>query len=192
MDTTYLPVTWQHYQDLSQEMAADILDRKGPRPQKIVAIGRGGLTLGHLLSDFLRIPIASITIQSYTDIKTQGEVKITEKLGSTIAGQHILLVDDIADTGKTLIRATKYLARFHPASIATATMFYKPHCTVKPDVFAEETDRWILLPFEVTEWITTFTGKMKTEGKSEEDIMRFLHELGYTDHQIAFVKKYYP
>lgn len=169
-------------------MAEIILkDPQGPYDE-IVAIARGGLTLGHLMSDYLRIPISSITIQSYTDIQEQGQVKITAGLAKIIKDKKILLVDDIADTGKTLVRATAYLSEFHPSSIATATMFYKPHCSVKPTYYAEETGKWILLPFEVTEWVYTFTKKMTADGKSPEEIFIFLQSLGYTKEQITFVQ----
>jgi len=54
-------------------------------------------------------PICSITIQSYTDIQKQGEVNITAGLKKRIRDKEILLVDDIADSGKTLKRAIGYL-----------------------------------------------------------------------------------
>jgi len=168
-----------------------IADHEKESFDEIVAIGRGGLSVGLILSDYLRIPICSITIQSYTDIKKQGVMKVTEKLGRTIQGKHILLVDDNADSGKTFIRALHYLANFHPMSITTASIFYKPWSTFRPDYFAKQTKRWILFPHEVTEWIFTFTQKMEKEGKSQEEILAFLKKLGYTDPQIQFVRRYY-
>lgn len=190
MKSTYLSVSWKEYHVLSQKIAAAILAHEKPF-DIIVAIGRGGLTFGHLLSDFLRIPISSITIQSYTDIKKQGEVHITAGLASRITDNQVLLVDDIADTGTTLKRATSYLRRFRPARITTATLFYKPHSNVRPDYFAKLTTRWILQPFEVTEWIYTFTQKMTKEGKSKVDIQAFLEKLGYTHDQIMFVRRHH-
>ena len=186
----YLPVSWQTYHSFAQKLAATILDN-GTHADEIIAISRGGLTLGHLLSDFLRIPICSITIQSYVDIQRQGEVQITAGLKKQIRNKKILLVDDIADTGKTLKRAMSYLKRFHPASITTVTMFYKPHSHVRPDYFASITTKWILQPFEVTEWVYTFTHKMEAEGKSKKEIQNLLESLGYTDDQIAFVRRHY-
>lgn len=189
-DHQYLSVAWQEYHALTQSIADQILSHEAPFAT-IIAIGRGGLTFGHLLSDFLRIPICSITIQSYTDIKKQGEVKITEGLSSRIGGKRVLLVDDIADSGATLKRATSYLRRFRPQSITTATLFYKPHSTIRPDYYAKQTDLWILQPFEVTEWITTFSNNMKKEGATEKAIQSFLRGLGYTDEQIAFVRRHF-
>ena len=191
MEIQYLSVSWEQYHSLALKMAATMLGHEKHKFDEIVAIARGGLTLGHLFSDYLRIPISSITIQSYTDIQEQGLVKITAGLSKIIKDKKILLVDDIADTGKTLIRATSYLAEFDPSSITTATMFYKPHCSVLPDYFAQQTDKWILLPFEITEWIYTFTQKMTKEGKSKREIQEFLTSLGYTEDQIKFVRKHH-
>lgn len=191
MADQYLPVTWNEYHSLCQLLAEKILSTNTPLDE-IVAIARGGLSLGLMLTDFLQKPISTITIQSYTDIKKQGVIKITSKLGKSIRDKNILLVDDIADSGKTFTRAVSYLGALHPKSITTAALFYKPHSSFLPDFFAKETDRWILLPHEVTEWISTFTKQMKKESKSNTDRQAFLKQLGYADDQIAFVTKYYP
>lgn len=190
MATHYLPISWKTYHTTAQKLAATILDHDGSHDE-IVAISRGGLTLGHLLSDYLRIPICSITIQSYEDIQKQGEVQIVAGLKRRIRDKKILLVDDIADSGKTLKRAMGYLKRFHPASLTTVTMFYKPQSKVRPDYFAEVTTKWVLQPFEVTEWVYTFTKKMEADGKSKKEIQDFLLSLGYTGNQIAFVRRHY-
>lgn len=190
MADQYLSVTWNEFHSLSLLLAEQILKNKKP-VDEIVAIARGGLSLGLILTDFLQKPISTITIQSYSDIKKQGLVQITSKLGKSIRGKNILLVDDIADSGKTFRRAISYLRAFRPNSTTTASLFYKPHSTFMPDFFAKETDRWILLPHEVTEWVKTFTEKMQSEGKSKKSIQTFLTSFGYTDSQIAFVQQYY-
>ncbi|MEK7543717.1 MAG: phosphoribosyltransferase family protein [Patescibacteria group bacterium] len=186
----YLPVTWNEFHSLSLLLAEQILEHKTPIDE-IVAIARGGLSVGLILTDFLQKPISTITIQSYTDIQKQGELTITSKLGKQIRGKHILLVDDIADYGKTFKRAIRYLKTFHPASITTAALFYKPHSVYKPDFYAKQTSAWILQPHEVTEWVTTFTTTMMKEGKSKADIRAFLIHLGYTTNQIEFVNNHY-
>lgn len=186
----YLPVSWIEYHTLAQKLAATILSDKKPYDE-IVAIARGGLTLGHLLSDFLRIPISTITIQSYTDIQTQGNVTITKKIQGSIAGKRVLLVDDVADSGKTIQRAVSYLRHLNPKQVTTVTMFYKPRSVVRPDYFARQTTRWILFPYEPTEMILLITKQLAEEGKSKSEIQRFLESLGYTADQIAFARKYH-
>ncbi len=190
MAISYLPVSWQEYHDYAQKLAEEILTKDGP-VDEIVAISRGGLTSGHLLSDLLRVPISTFTIQSYTDIQSQGEVKITAGLQTSIEGKHVLLVDDVSDTGKTLIRALEYLKDFKPKKITTATMFYKPHSVYKPDFYAQQTSKWILFPYEPAEMITLIYNGLRKEGKSEEEIIAFLKRLDYTPDRIGFVKKFH-
>ena len=190
METQYLPIDWTTYHDLTRKLAASVLSHASKIDQ-IVAISRGGLSLGHILSDFLRIPVATFTIQSYTDIQNQGEIKIIEPLKSPIRSKHILLCDDVSDTGKTFRRALVYLKRFKPERITTVSMFYKPHSVYRPDFFAKETSKWILFPYEPTEMILAITKSMEKEGKSKADIQKKLMSLGYTTDQIRFVRKYY-
>lgn len=190
MVTQYLPITWNQYHTLARKLAISILSQSQP-VNKIVAISRGGLTLGHVLSDFLRIPISTISIQSYTDIQTQGEITITAKLQTPIRNKRILLVDDVADSGKTLKRAVSYLRKLGPTDITTATMFYKPHSVYRPDIYAKLTKKWILFPYEPTEMIYLITKTMTSEKKTKAQIQQFLEHLGYTDSFIAFVRKHH-
>jgi uncharacterized protein len=186
----YLPVKWSEYHLLTQKLAATILSC-GHKYDEIVAISRGGLTLGHLLSDLLHLSICTFAIQSYTDIKTQGEVIITQPLSKPINDKNVLLVDDVADSGITLKRAVSYIEQFKPAKITIVTMFFKPRSTFRPDFFAEQTTKWILFPYEPTEMIKLISHKMKEEGKNKAQIQTYLEKLGYSDSQIAFTRKYY-
>jgi len=186
----YLPVSWKTYHETAQKLAATVLDHTEPIDQ-IVAISRGGLTLGHLLTDLLRIPISIITIQSYTDIQTSGEAILTAKLQNSIKHKHILLVDDVSDSGKTMRRATKYVTRAGAKKITTVTMFYKPHSVFRPDYFARLTTKWIIFPYEPIEMILLISKQMQTGGKSKADIQRLLEKLKFTDDQISFVRRHY-
>jgi hypothetical protein len=190
MSIQYLSVSWETYHDLAYRLAATIITHT-PQENHIVAISRGGLTLGHILSDFLRVPIATFSIQSYTDIKTHGVVRITEPLKTNINGKSILLVDDVADTGTTLKRAVSYLKQFHPKSITTVTMFYKPKSIIRPDYFAGQTSKWIIFPYEPTESILSITRIMEKDGKTKRDIQDKLQKLGFTEKQIRFTRKYF-
>lgn len=190
MVTRYLPISWKEYHILARKLAASILDQSGHFDQ-IVAISRGGLTLGHVLTDFLRIPIATITIQSYSDIQTQGAVQLTAKLPTPIKGKRILLVDDVADSGKTLKRAVSYLRRLGPANITTVTMFYKSRSVFRPDFFGAITNKWILFPYEPIEMILLLTHQLENEGKTKAHIQVFLEKLGFADAEIAFARKHH-
>jgi len=190
MSIQYLSVSWEEYQELTRKISASILSHS-PHVNQIVAIARGGLTFGHLCSDFLRIPIATMAIQSYTEIQKRGAITITEPLKTDIRGKHVLLVDDVADSGKTLKRATTYVKSFGPKSVTVATIFYKPRSVFRPDYFAKQTNKWILFPYEPTEMILLITKSMEKEGKTKSEIQSFLYSLGYTITYIRHVRKYF-
>lgn len=190
MESPYLLVDYKTYHTLARKLGASLFSEK-TQFNEIVAISRGGLTLGHLLSDLLRIPISTITIQSYTDIQKQGEVKLTTKLQSPVKNKNIVLVDDVADSGKTLERAKKYLKHLLPKSITTVTLYYKTHSVIRPDYFARITDKWIIFPYESTEMVYLISNELYAKGKTKAQIQSYLEKLGFTPDEIAFVRRHH-
>lgn len=184
----FLPVTWPSYFEYVTGIAGRISLLKD-KPDRIIGIARCGLTLGHLLSDLLGIPVSVVGVSSYSGVNIQGKLKLTDKLTAKIQGKHVLVVDGISDSGKTLRYVSRYLSRFGPRRISTATIFVKPRTSFIPDFYADRTDKWILFPYESAEWITYFFETMRKEGKDATAIETFLFSLGYTEEQIAFVKK---
>lgn len=190
MSISYFPVSWNEYHTLARKLSAGILS-SGSQFDKIVAISRGGLTLGHLLTDFLRIPISTLAIQSYNDIQKQGVVKIIDTFKASIKGQNIILVDDISESGKTFKRAVLYLAKLQPKSITTVAMFYKPWSGFRPDYFAKQVKKWVIFPYELTETVLSISKKMQKQGKTKAQIQALLEKLNFSKEEIAFVRKHY-
>jgi len=186
----FLPIFWNKYDELVRKLASNII-RSNIQLDRIIGISRCGLTLGHVLSDLLQLPVSILGLKSYVDIQKQGYMQITQRLGTVIKNENILLVDGIADSGKTLTFATQVLKRCKPCSISTATLFLKPYSTVRPTFYVKQTDRWILFPYETTEWITTFIRQMKKEHKSSKSIRDFLLNTGFTKEQQIFVYRHH-
>jgi hypoxanthine phosphoribosyltransferase len=59
-----------------------------------------------------------------------------------LKGKRLLLVDDVADTGKSLITATNYLSKLNADSMKTATMQYFASSKYTPDFYADEIKEW--------------------------------------------------
>ncbi len=190
MKSIYLPISWSTYCTYTRKLADAILT-SGPQETQIVAIARGGLTLGRLLSDYLSVPVATITIQSYKDFTKPSELIISEHLKVNIKDKAILLVDDVADRGITFKRAVSYLLRFKPKSITTVSMLCKTQSTFRPDFFAQVTDKWVIFPYEVTETIIYIIKMLKEQKKTKIEIQTALESLGYSDEEIYFVNKHY-
>ncbi|MCL5407843.1 MAG: ATP-binding cassette domain-containing protein [Candidatus Thermoplasmatota archaeon] len=152
----------------ARELAADILNRFG-KPESIVYIERGGMVIGRLLSDFLSVRmIYPLRASYYTDDGIpKAHVHISEFEFSLSKNEgYILLVDDIADTGKTLKAAADELKKKTSSRIVTATVVYKPQSIMKPDayVYNVDNDTWIVFDYEEIETLSRFMRKDNKEG----------------------------
>lgn len=84
----------------------------------------------HFQMDFLGI-------SSYGDgTRSSGQVKFTKDLDCNIAGKHVIIAEDIMDSGLTLTHLTRVLAARNPASIGICCLLDKPErreCEITPD-----------------------------------------------------------
>jgi hypoxanthine phosphoribosyltransferase len=113
-----------------QELAAEI-DRDYPEgPLYVISILKGSFIF---LADLVRamrrhdVRIEFMGISSYGAGKTtSGQVKVTRDLGMDIENQHVLIVEDIVDSGLTLTYLMRVLKQRHPKSLEIATLLDKP------------------------------------------------------------------
>ena len=74
-----------------------------------------------------------MSVSSYGKGTTSsGQVQITKYLSEDITGRHVIVVEDILDSGNTLSYLLKILQHRHPASIRLCTLLDKPDRRVKP------------------------------------------------------------
>ena len=95
-----------------------------------------------------RVSIDFIATTSYKGTKSTGAVRIIKDLKLDVKGKHILLVEDIVDTGYTLDYTMKYLALHGPESIRVCTLLDK-RCKREIDVDIDYTgfevsDRFVI------------------------------------------------
>ncbi len=77
-----------------------------------------------------------MAVSSYAGTTSTGAVKILKDLKSDIEGRHLILVEDILDSGVTLNYLKNYLMVRKPASITVATLMDKP-ARRKADIYAD-------------------------------------------------------
>ena len=70
--------------------------------------------------------ISFIRLKSYEGTSTTGKVKEVMGLTEELAGRHVIVVEDIIDTGKTIKKLVDDLGEKGAASIKVATLLYKP------------------------------------------------------------------
>jgi hypoxanthine phosphoribosyltransferase len=76
--------------------------------------------------------ITFVKLTSYKGTSTTGNVQTVLGLDMDLKGRHIIIVEDIVDTGNTLYNFTQGLIESEPASIAIATCFFKPDALSYP------------------------------------------------------------
>ena len=77
-----------------------------------------------------------MAVSSYSGTTSTGAVKINKDLSEDIEGRHIIIVEDILDSGVTLNYLKNFLLVRRPASISIATLMDKP-ARRKADVYAD-------------------------------------------------------
>jgi len=98
----------------------------------LVGVLKGAFILLADLSRRLTIPreIEFIAVSSYEDGDVpSGAVRLVMDVRSSIEGKHVLIVEDIVDTGHTLHYLIEMLKSRGPASIRTCVMLHKEHST---------------------------------------------------------------
>lgn len=108
-------------------------DYKGKKPL-LIAILNGSFIFAADLFKRLSIDaeISFIKLASYKGAKSTGNVITAIGLDADISGRHILIVEDIIDTGKTLASFLPQLFNQQPASLKIAALLHKPEATVYP------------------------------------------------------------
>ncbi|MEB3297891.1 MAG: hypoxanthine phosphoribosyltransferase [Candidatus Sericytochromatia bacterium] len=110
------------------------LDYQG-RDLLVVGVLRGvALFMGDLIREIqLPLDIDYMAISSYgSSTSSSGVVRILKDLDETITGRHVLIVEDIIDTGLTLSYLTRALEERKPASLAICSLLDKPSRRVAP------------------------------------------------------------
>ena len=111
------------------EMGAEIARDYGDDEVILVAILKGSIPF---LADLSRklgenVLIDTMRVSSYGDaMESSGIVKIVKDLELRIEGKHVLLVEDIVDTGATLAYLLELLQTRRPASLKVASLLSKP------------------------------------------------------------------
>ena len=180
--------TYNEMDSMAQTLIDTILNKKG-KPATLVYIERGGMVPAYMvLKRFPDIRAHRIRASYYSDVGTASkDVEIynfPKELGS-IENGYILLIDEIVDTGKTMIRIREELNSHVDAEIVTASIFLKRQSSYVPDFYSKlvESDLWVVLPYEKNETIHSigikrpedlnrvsalFTGDVSNYGKIDD------------------------
>ena len=149
MSTERETLTWDGFGDACRDLArAIVADRFVP--EVVVAIARGGLLPAGAIAYGLGVKnCGALNVEFYTGIGTvlDAPAVLPPELDmSYLDGRRVLLVDDVADSGRTLALAVELL-RVRGADVRSVTIYTKPGSIAQPDYSYRETDLWIDFPW---------------------------------------------
>lgn len=175
-------VRWEEVVGWSRELGRRIVS-SGYQPDVIVAIARGGVVPARLLCDYLGV-LDLLTIKVEHWVETAGrlyeDAVVKYPFEVELEGKKVLLVDDICDTGRSIIVSKEYiLSHNKPAELRIATMQYiKPVARIVPDYYVDEVVEWVwyLYPWNQMEDTINLTRKILQERPLEPRSLEELKE----------------
>lgn len=139
--------------------------KSGFRPTFLVGVWRGGAPIGIAVQEALEYHgiysdhLAIRTSSYMEDGRASSRVRVhaIDYLVSRLTAEdHLLLIDDVFDSGRSLEAALRELQRRcrrnMPREVRIATVYWKPkrnQTSLKPDYVVRETDAWLVFPHEV-------------------------------------------
>lgn len=142
-------LTWEGLGVASRDLAQQVVD-SGFEPSIIIAVARGGMIPAGAMTYALGVKLTdAINVEFYTDVEQTlpDPILLAPQLDTqSIADQRLLVVDDVADSGRTLALVLKLLRGFG-ADVRSAVLYAKPSTIVSPDFVWKRTDQWIVFPW---------------------------------------------
>ncbi len=134
-DKNFVPfIDSQALQARIRELAQQInKDYEGKNPLLIGVLNGSFMFIGDLFKSIdIECEITFIRVASYQSTESTGQVKQILGLKEDIKNRHVIIVEDIVDTGMTMQEVLGNLASQKPASIKILTLLYKPEALKAP------------------------------------------------------------
>ncbi len=184
-------LTWKKIHNMLLSQAGKIR-QSGFKPDVIVGVARGGWVPARVLSDFLGIAdLVIVRVEFYLGVaKTRNAPVLTQGVSAVVKGKKALIVDDVADTGKSLQLVREHVLQQGATEVRIATVYRKPWSVIEPDYYEAETSGWVVFPWETKETIRKIvekhgdknavameTAKLVKAGLPKQLAKRFLKEV---------------
>ena len=186
-------VSWNDIEEWCKKLRDKIIDSY--KPDIIVALSRGGLVPGRILSDMLWIKdIVALKTEHWGVTATRdGKATLKDPGSLNLSGKNVLIIDDITDTGQSMKLAYDFVSKQKPESLKTAVMLHINRSSFKPDYYASEIDQkdwtWFIFPWNVYEDMGNLVLKVLTQEmetalieKKLEDNFGLVLESGHLDN----------
>jgi len=153
---------------------ADKIRRSRFKPDVIAGVSRGGLIPARLHSDLLENScLTTVRTECYHGPRKSKETPVlSQPVSIPINGKKILIVDDVADTGRSLKLVTDHFMEKAAQEVMAATLYRKAWSMVKPDYCEKQTELWVVFPWDLKE-----TVRSAFENHGKESIVELASDL---------------
>jgi uncharacterized protein len=140
-----LHISWEQFDSLCRTLAIMV---SGYAPQVIVGIAKGGVLPATVIASLMRREFYPIRLsRRHNDEIVRETPELLVGPPPSIAGQRVLLVDDMVATGVTLDLARRACLEQGAAEVRTASLFVHSFCQ-RPDYVALISDALIVTPWD--------------------------------------------
>ncbi len=152
-------VSWDEIVSWARDLSRKI-EESNYRPDVVVAIARGGFVPARLVCDFLMIEnLISIQSQHWTEaakVEEKAIIKFPYKLD--LNNGKVLIVDDIVDTGDSVLLAKDFIRKnWNVSDVRVAVLqWISPVAKFKPDYYSVEVREWIWFQYPWTRLEDTY------------------------------------
>ena len=110
----------------------------------ILGIARGGLSMAQMLGEYYDLrEVYAINTIGYDDTQKLKSVEVFN-IPDLKSAKQVLIVDDIVDSGDTLVEVLKVLKEMYPSvTFLSASLFYKKTAKITPTWYVKEPKGWI-------------------------------------------------
>ena len=125
-------ISEQQIRERVKELGSKLSEEYQGRPLTILGVLTGSVVL---LADLIRatnvpLRVALISASSYGGTRTSpGQLLVNSTLVPDLKGRHVVILDDIFDTGKTMVGLLEAVQGFSPASVRSAVLLWKTERT---------------------------------------------------------------
>lgn len=157
MEKKYMVISWDYVDSLCRRVAIDIL-KDGFVPSCVVALAKGGLFAGTIVSDYLGSELICLDIRKAKEIR----------------GDRVLIVDDFINTGRTMERAVDIV---HADEVRTASLLMLESSKFIPDYLGDYLVdyAWIIFPWNFVEDVSNIVlDVLRREKESSQSKLKTL------------------
>jgi len=157
----WLPSWEEIYENISEVAKKVKKDRY--QPDIVIALSRGGFVPARIICDLMIIKdLVSVKVDHWgITAAKDGKAHLRYPINADLSGKKVLIVDDITDTGESIMIAKEFVKKLNPEEIRTATIFHIKTSKFIPDYYSKKIDWiWVIWPWNYVEDMCNIVSKI--------------------------------